>query len=163
MIDRQVGVIGAECATGSSAKVHRRGAGGFTLVELMIVVAVIAVLAAIAVPSYADSVRKGRRGQAKADLVDSAQLVERYKTINATYEGTPGPPFRNRSPESGTLYYDITLTNRTTNTFTLTATPRAGSGQERDRCGVLAINAVGQKTHSAGTDAECQFGTTGTQ
>ncbi len=151
----------AKCATGTCGKVPRRGARGFTLIELMIVVAVIAVLAAIAIPSYADSVRKGRRGQVKVDLVESAQLLERYKTINGTYVGAT--VFRTRSPETGTIYYDIAPTNVTATAFTLTATPRAGSGQQLDRCGVLAINAVGRKTHSAGTDAECQFGATGTQ
>ena len=57
---------------------------GFTLIELMIVVAVIAVLAAIAYPSYQDSVRKGRRGEAKSELVTLAQARERCFTEKGT-------------------------------------------------------------------------------
>lgn len=134
---------------------------GFTLIELMIVVAVIAILAAIAIPSYADSVRKGRRGQVKVDLVESAQLLERYRTINATYLGMDA--YRKRSPETGTKYYDIAASGQTATAFVLKATPVAATDQVKDACGVLAISAVGTKTHSKGTDAECQFGTTGTQ
>ncbi|MDW7601742.1 prepilin-type N-terminal cleavage/methylation domain-containing protein, partial [Stenotrophomonas maltophilia] len=58
-----------------------RLARGFTLIELMIVVAVVAILAAIAYPSYSEHVRKSRRAQAKADLVEYAQLAERFHTV----------------------------------------------------------------------------------
>ena len=57
-------------------------ARGFTLIELMIVIAVIAVLTALAYPAYQDQVRKSRRAQAKADLVEYAQGAERYFTAN---------------------------------------------------------------------------------
>lgn len=156
-------IIGCGSPTRALASGQRPGGRvrGFTLIELMIVVAVVAILAAVAIPSYADSVRKGRRGQAKVDLVESAQLLERYRTINATYAGAT--VYRTRSPENGTKYYDIALSNQSATAFTLKATATAGTGQDMDRCGVLAINALGSKTHSTGTDAECQFGTTGTQ
>src|SRR5690606_39345918 len=55
---------------------------GFTLIELMIVVAIVGVPVAIAYPSYTDSVRKGKRGQAKGQLVELAQRAERYRTVN---------------------------------------------------------------------------------
>jgi type IV pilus assembly protein PilE len=134
---------------------------GFTLIEVMIVVAVVAILAAIALPSYNEAVRKGRRGQAKSDLVEAAQLTERFRTINGTYGGVgniPGLP--TASPKTGTAYYDIAIGNRSATTFKLTATPRAGA-QANDRCGVLSIDQAGVKKHSIGSDDECQFGTTG--
>ena len=56
-------------------------AKGFTLIELMIVVAVVAILATIAMPSYQEHVRKSRRAQAKADLVELAQQLERHHTV----------------------------------------------------------------------------------
>lgn len=58
---------------------------GFTLIELMIVVAVIAILAAIAAPSYLDSVLKGRRAEARTALMELMQQQERYMTQNNTY------------------------------------------------------------------------------
>ncbi|MFE8645938.1 type IV pilin protein [Sphingomonas sp. NCPPB 2930] len=71
---------------------------GFTLIELMIVVAVVAILASIAYPSYTESVRKGRRAQARAALVELMQQQERYMTQRNTYlaftnvAGTTNPP-----------------------------------------------------------------------
>ena len=60
---------------------------GFSLIELMIVVAVIAILAAIVYPNYRESVLKSRRGQAKADLVEMAQILERRHTVQNDYSG----------------------------------------------------------------------------
>ncbi|MCC4620365.1 type IV pilin protein, partial [Xanthomonas cassavae CFBP 4642] len=67
-------------------RLSQRAAGnGFTLIELMIVVAVVGILAAVAYPSYAEHIRKSRRAQAKADLVEYAQMAERSHTTNNTY------------------------------------------------------------------------------
>src|SRR5690554_7773304 len=60
---------------------------GFTLLELMIVVAVVGILAAIAYPSYMDSVRKSNRADAKAALNDAAQQMQRCYTLNSSYSG----------------------------------------------------------------------------
>ena len=60
---------------------------GFTLIELMITVAIIAIIVAIAVPSYQDSVRKSRRGQVKADITELAQRAERFHSVNNSYVG----------------------------------------------------------------------------
>lgn len=133
----------------------RRLQAGFTLIELMVVVAVVAILAAIAFPSYQEQVRKSRRGQAKADLVEYAQLAERYHTVNNTYVGFTAPT---QSPREGVAFYGVALSNLAQSTFTLTATPVAGGPQASDRCGVMTINQAGVKTHKSGTVGECQFG-----
>ena len=64
---------------------------GFTLIELMITVAIVAILAAIAIPSYQDSVWKGKRGEAKAAILRTLQSEERWYTQNNTYLAFPSP------------------------------------------------------------------------
>lgn len=130
-----------------------RAMRGFTLIELMIVVAVIAILAAIAYPNYTEHVRKTRRGQAKADLVEYAQLAERYHTVNNTYVGFALPAAV--SPrEGGTASYTLQLQPAATqSTFTISAT--AANGQLKDKCGNLAIDQAGRKSNSKGSLAEC--------
>ncbi len=82
---------------------RRRTATGFTLIELMITVAVVAILAAIALPSYQAYVRKANRAQAKADLVELAQMLERRHTVENTYAGMTLP--FSQSPRDGTARY----------------------------------------------------------
>lgn len=115
---------------------------GFTLLEIMIVVAIIGIIGAIAYPSYQDSVRKGRRADARAVLLEAAQFMERRATENlqAGYNNATQANLNtarlSRSPKDGTtIYYVIALSNQAQNTFTLTATPQATGGQNKDKCG----------------------------
>lgn len=127
---------------------------GFTLIELMIVVAVVAILAAIAWPSYQEHVRKARRAQAKADLVEYAQMAERFHTVNNTYVGFALPS--NKSPrEAGAPeYYSVGFNPvSTASSFKIVAEPR--NAQADDRCGALSINQAGVKTHAKGAYSEC--------
>ena len=64
---------------------------GFTLIELMITVAIVGILAAIAYPSYQDSVRKGKRAEGRTALIDFLQQQERFLTQTGSYAVvTPG-------------------------------------------------------------------------
>jgi len=121
-------------------------AAGFTLIELMIVVAIVAILAAIAYPSFADQVRKSRRAQAKADLLELAQLAERYRTVHNTYEGYE-LPFA-QSPRDGTARYTLEPTGDwDSSTFGLQAVPL--DSQAQDACGVLGLDQANRKTPTA--------------
>ena len=84
-----------------------RRPSGFTLIELMIVVAIIGILAAVAYPAYTDSIAKGKRAEARAALMNLLQQQERYLTQMNTYEtfaaGTPGAlPFKAYSSADST-------------------------------------------------------------
>lgn len=120
---------------------------GFTLVELMVVVMIVAVLTSIAVPSYLEQVRKSRRAEAKTQMLEAVQCMERFQTTNSTYVGGPA-----RCAAPANEYYVLAFADVARNTFTLSAT--AQGSQVDDRCGNLGINHAGAKTHSAGTPAD---------
>ncbi|HET6545216.1 MAG TPA: type IV pilin protein [Rhodanobacteraceae bacterium] len=124
---------------------------GFTLIELMIVVAIVAILALIAYPSYQEYIRKTHRAQAKADLMELVQQLERRYTTDRTYAGFDLPAESPRDADAGAGFYALTpATITSANTYTLTATPE--NSQTSDRCGTLTIDNFGVKTHSAGPD-----------
>jgi len=130
----------------------QRGPGGFTLIELMITVAVVAILAAIAIPSYQDHVRKSRRAQAKADLVELGQLLERFHTVQNTYSGF-SLAF-SQSPREGGAQYNISLDgSATSSAFKLQAVPVGG--QASDKCGTLTLDQAGRKTPDNAKVAGC--------
>ena len=129
----------------------RRRAAGFSLLELMIVVVVIAILAAIVYPNYRESVLKSRRGQAKADLVEIAQLLERRHTVDNHYGG-PVPELSDSSALQHYTFTPTTIANGA-QVFTLTATPTGA--QLQDACGTLTLANTGAKGNSTGTFADC--------
>lgn len=130
---------------------QRRSVGGFTLIELMIVVAVVAILAAIALPSYSEYIRRGRRAEARAGLMQGAQWLERVATATGGYPATTAFPDALTSVNSGTYQIQYQLGTPAANGFTLTA-KRVGS-QTGDRCGDYTLTSAGDRSTTGGTSA----------
>ena len=138
-----------------------RGArsGGFTLIELMIVVVVIGILAAIAYPSYQEHVRKARRADAQTALLELAQFMERHYTANGKYLTTanaaPGLPFSAAPKDGATKYYDLSFSSApTASSYTLRAVPKGAMVD--DACGTLTLSNTGAKGQATGaTLATC--------
>ncbi len=89
---------------------------GFTLVELMIVVAIIGILASLALPSYSDYVERARAAEATSNLADLRIQMEQYFQDNRTYAGGLC------APASGAVFFTYACTTQTATTYTLAAT-----------------------------------------
>lgn len=119
-------------------------AGGFTLIELMIVVAIVAILLAIALPSYQNQVIKSRRTDAQRELVSWAQALERHYTANAQYgDCSDGKPSGKPSNNYYTISIAAAATDCTDTTFTLSAVPIGGTSQAND--GTLTLDNTGAR------------------
>ncbi len=124
---------------------------GFTLIELMIVVAVIAILAGIAYPSYIEHIKKTRRSAGAACLLEQAQFMERYYTTKMTYVGA-APPATACTADAQAYYGFGAPSNLTATTYTLTATA-IGSQASDSKCLDLSIDQTGKKSVSGDSSA----------
>lgn len=136
----------------------------FTLIELMVTVAIVGILVSIAYPSYQNSVMKSRRADVKGVLLGLSNAMERRFTETNSYlgaagtSGTPadtGAPRIYTIPEQTKTYYTVTISAATASSYTLSAA-RTGA-QATDKCGTLTLTHTGDKsfTGTGGTVAEC--------
>ncbi len=133
---------------------------GFTLIELMIVVAIVAILASIAYPSYREQVIKGQRSEGRSALLQIAQAQERFYTVNGSYATAVGAlsglsdikDISGSTDNSGTTdngYYTLSTTGGTT--FTTTAT-----AQNNDTdCTSMTLTHLGVKGGAGADSSQC--------
>jgi len=120
---------------------------GFTLIELMIVVAVVGILASVAYPSYLEHVRRTNRAEAKTILLEMAQLLERNFTEANRYDlNSAGNAFvlpTTQSPKTGTAKYTVQFATAmpTQNSYTLEAVPVGAMAD--DDCATLTLTHTG--------------------
>ncbi|PZQ02011.1 MAG: prepilin-type cleavage/methylation domain-containing protein [Variovorax paradoxus] len=119
---------------------------GFTLIELMITVAIAAILVAVALPNYTEYVRRGARSEARAALLQAAQWMERGATARGRYPIEAGTthefPAAMTTVPSG-RYVISAVTDAGGGTFTLTATPQGA--QVGDKCGSFTLTHTGER------------------
>ncbi len=138
---------------------------GFTLIELMMVVAIIGILSVIAVPAYRENMRKSYRAEGMAALQELAQAMERHYATNFTYlsaaagganTGAPAATVYGfaTTPKEGSEFvaYNLLITAASINSYTVQAQPTGT--QASDKCGTLQITHVGVKT-ATGTASLC--------
>lgn len=122
-----------------------RGQSGFTLIELMIVVAIVAILASIAYPSYQTHVLRTNRAIATGCLQEMAQHMERRFTTNMAYNSSAALPVLGCTAEVGGRYtFAFVAGQPTANTYTIEAQPQAAQATDA-RCGTLSLSHQGTK------------------
>lgn len=134
-----------------------RQAKGFTILELLTVVAIIGVISMVAFPSYQNYVRKGKRAEGRIALLTAVQMEERYFTTNNTYTATLSA--------AGILSYSGT--NASSAAYTITIVPAAGgiatgftakatpTGNFVDtECNILTISQLGTKSMESATQTD---------
>ena len=134
-------------------KIRCKPVKGFTLIELMIVVAVVGVIAALAYPSYVDSVRKGKRSDAQSALMEVAQKEETYYARNATYTadmrllGYAHQNWNNVKGGSSKVYYQARVSAADANHYILLAKPKAGTDQVNDTVVRFRLDSSGKRDY----------------
>ncbi len=144
--------------TGNSSNEYRRvrGSGGFTLVEVIVVMAIIGILTAIALPSYRDYVLRGQRAEARTQLLEAAQFMQRFYSANDRYDRDRGgaavalPLGLQTAPSGGTARYTLSLNAISTTGYTLQAVP-VGT-MVGDKCGTYTLNSVGRRDVLSATE-----------
>lgn len=136
-------------------------AAGFTLIELMIAVAIVGILAMVALPSYRSYVAKTQRAAAQSCLSEMAQFMERVYTTNLRYDQNNGaattlPTVQCATDLSSSYAFALPTASLSQRAFVVNATPQGSQASLDSTCGTLSLNQAGTKAISgSGTAARC--------
>lgn len=149
---------------------------GFTLIELMIAVAIVGILSAIAYPSYVQYIARSHRAEAKAAILEDVQFLERNFTEANRYDKVFDKDEADSddwddvvlpvtsAPREGTASYNISTRSPANvvtldeTTYTVWATPATGGRMDGDECGAFSMNHLGQKTVSGSLGVDACWG-----
>lgn len=120
-----------------------RDASGFTLIELVIVVAIVGILATIAFPSYQQYIVQSRRAEAQSYMMELALRQERFRAAQSTYASTTGLSVNNSS------FYTFTASGTTESAYTIVATPQGAQATRDTACAQLTLDQSGTKLPAA--------------
>jgi type IV pilus assembly protein PilE len=134
---------------GCTLKTLSQKSKGFTLVELMITVAIIAILASIALPSYQSHITNMRRTSAQACLLELVQFTERYYSNSMTYVGATLPTLECRT-SMATHYTFAYAADPTATAYAITATAQGGQATRDADCTPMQVTQTGARTPSTG-------------
>lgn len=145
---------------------HRR-ARGFTLIELMVTLAVLSILLLVALPSYQEYVKRARRAEARAQLLQAAQFMQRFYAANDSFASDRAggavadamPPVLRRSPADGSAAYALLIpaAGLTSSRFELRMEPLQPGPMASDKCGSFTLTSEGRRgvlVHGAEGDAD---------
>lgn len=129
---------------------------GLTLIELLVVISILSLLVSIALPSYTEHVARARRADARTQLLQVAQFMQRFYAANDNYEAdragnpvlTQVPPSLMKSPADSEAVYtlDIPVATLTKSTFEIHMVPVPGGPMGADKCGVFALSSLGVRS-----------------
>jgi type IV pilus assembly protein PilE len=149
-------------------KIHRKFSHGFTLIELLIVVTIIGILTSVAIPSYIQYVQQGKRADARANLLQAAQYLQRFYAANDKFDADrSGRPITDTFPNSfkftpnidgmaaANADYQLDISGIEAQKFTLKMQPL--NSMAGDKCGNLTLTNLGVKgiSGTTATREEC--------